>query len=136
MKLLFLDIDGVLNSLRSEVVNGKEKSVENIDDISLGLVQKVVKKSGCIVVLSSNWRFTHYLLDLGRRLDLPIIYQTPSREDNDRQKEIEDFINSFGKIDAYAVLDDLPLDMKNLVKVDGENGISYDNYKQLIELLE
>lgn len=134
-KLLFLDIDGVLNSKRSEEITGKEKKVENLDPIALNLVQKVCQKTKAIVVLSSNWRFTHYIMDLGRNMDLPIIYQTPSREDEDRKKEIEDYLNSVGQVDAYAVLDDLPLDMKNLVKVDADNGISYDNYKQLMELL-
>lgn len=136
MKLLFLDIDGVLNSKRSEEVTGKEKKVENLDPVALSLVQKVCEETGAIVCLSSNWRFKHYILDLGRKMDLPIIYQTPSREDEDREKEIQDYINSCGKLEAYAVLDDLPLSLDRFVKVDADNGVSYDNYKQLMELLQ
>lgn len=135
MKLLFLDIDGVLNSKRSETVTGKEKTVNNLDPVALSLVQKVVEETGAVVCLTSNWRFNHYILDLGKKMDLPIIYQTPGRDDEDRTKEIEEYLSNCGKLEAYAVLDDLPLSIDRLVKVDPDNGVSYDNYKQLMELL-
>ena len=43
MKLLFLDIDGVLNSFRSDLVLGNEHTVENLDPIAVELVRKVVE---------------------------------------------------------------------------------------------
>lgn len=135
MKLIFLDIDGVLNSMRSEVVTGKKKTVENLDPVALSLIQKVCEETDAIICLTSNWRFTHYILDLGKKMDLPIIYQTPGSHDNDRDKEIELFLNSCGKVEKYAVLDDLDLKVDNFVKVDGDNGVSYDNYLELMKLL-
>lgn len=69
-------------------------------------------------------------------MKLPIIYQTPGREDNDRQKEIQEYLDHSGRIDKYAILDDLELDMPGFVKVDANNGVSYDNYLDIVELLK
>lgn len=135
MKILFLDIDGVLNSMRSEEVTGKQKTVENLDPVSLSLVQKVCEETDALICLSSNWRFRHYILDLGKKMDLPIIYQTPGSDNDDREGEINQFLNNFGKVEKYAILDDLDLKIDNLVRVDPQNGVSYENYLDLMKLL-
>ena len=69
MKLLFLDIDGVLNSFRSDLVLSNEHTVENLDPIAVELVRKVVEITGCVICLSSEWRYKHDFMELGTRSD-------------------------------------------------------------------
>lgn len=45
-RLLFLDVDGVLNHLKSG----------DLCPVSLGLLKDVVERTGCEIVLSSTWR--------------------------------------------------------------------------------
>ena len=58
MKIIFLDVDGVLNS---EVWNQKHKiETENgflIDEETIKLLSHFIKTSGAKIVLHSGWRF-------------------------------------------------------------------------------
>jgi hypothetical protein len=139
MKLLFLDIDGVLNNYRSELVFGREKSVDTLDPVALKLVQKVVKETGCVICLSSNWRFTHDFMELGAHLDLPILFQTPDYGGNDRGEEIMEVVNGL-KPDKFVILDDDEEDHEyegmQFVNVAEEDGLSYKDYLLLIEYLK
>ena len=93
MKVLFLDIDGVLNSdnwfgyrlyciknnMYDRVLNFVDTNDENtehkltmIDDRAIANLNRIVEETGCKVVLSSSWRssresenvFTQYILKL------------------------------------------------------------------------
>ena len=52
MKIIFLDIDGVLNTTKTRKVFGRDF----IDDILVALVAKIVNETQAKVVLSSTWR--------------------------------------------------------------------------------
>ncbi len=55
MKILFLDIDGVLNSRAYDCRrNWNEKT--NIDETRLPLVKEIIDKTGAKIVLISTWR--------------------------------------------------------------------------------
>ena len=60
MKVLFLDIDGVLNSTRTAVANGgyphELHHREAFDWTSIKLLQRLCDSAGVLVVLSSAWR--------------------------------------------------------------------------------
>ena len=93
MKVLFLDIDGVLNSdnwfgyrlyciknnMYNRVLNFIDTNDENtehtltmIDDRAIANLNRIIEETGCKVVLSSSWRssmesenvFTQYILKL------------------------------------------------------------------------
>ena len=93
MKVLFLDIDGVLNSdnwfgyrlyciknnMYDRVLNFIDTNDENtehkltmIDDRAIANLNRIVEETGCKIVLSSSWRssresenvFTQYILKL------------------------------------------------------------------------
>jgi len=60
--LLFLDVDGVLNSTDSRRVlrgSGSARSPWRLDPIRVGLVRSVVQRTGMHVVWSSSWREGH-----------------------------------------------------------------------------
>lgn len=63
MKILFLDIDGVLNNTpylqkRSyeEIVSGVNNKVPPIDMFNMEQLNRVLKKTGCKIIVSSTWR--------------------------------------------------------------------------------
>lgn len=55
MKVIFLDIDGVLNSRRYDARRDRD-ALTNIDETRLPLVRKIVDATGAKIVLSSSWR--------------------------------------------------------------------------------
>lgn len=137
MKLLFLDIDGVLNSYRSDLVLGQARTIENLDPIAVALLQKVVKETGCVVCLSSNWRFSHDYRELAKELKIPILFQTPDLDGN-RVNEVNDILEGINP-ETYAILDDEEdrheFDGMKFVNVAEEEGLSYKDYLLLLEYL-
>ena len=76
MKVIFLDVDGVLNSKRDR------NSIKLRTDSHLRLLQELVKATGANIVLSSSWRigFTKAIKNLNDRLaeyGLEIMDRTP-----------------------------------------------------------
>ena len=53
MKVLFLDVDGVLNNYFTKVYINKHHFVE---DSKLMILQNIIKETDCKIVLSSSWR--------------------------------------------------------------------------------
>ena len=55
IKLLFLDVDGVLNHALTFMQIGRTERYP-LDDDCVARLQRIVKETGCRVVLSSTWR--------------------------------------------------------------------------------
>jgi hypothetical protein len=115
-KVLFLDIDGVLNSQRSCIafggfphdVVGYER--ERFDEVALRLIRGIVKQAGAKVVLSSSWRITNAFDYIGKHLDLPIIDATPVKwaPGQVRGHEIADWLKRHPEVKQYVIVDDDP----------------------------
>ena len=58
MKVIFLDIDGVLNSRAYDRKRNWDE-LTNIDESRLPLVKNIVDETGARIVLSSTWK-THW----------------------------------------------------------------------------
>jgi len=156
--VLFLDIDGVLACTRSSIVvagrpsingemigDGMPHSLEpsclaRFDPVSLGLVREVCKETKCDVVLSSSWRVESPYSpgQFARRLDLPIIDFTP-RLVGCRGDEIQDWLLNHREYAHYAILDDsadmLASQTEHLVKVSPNNGVLFEDYIALLDIL-
>lgn len=111
MKIVFLDIDGVLNSTRTCVAHGgypfdfDEKDMAQFDHTAIALVRGIVKAAGAQVVLSSAWRITHAFSDVARAFDMPIIDRTPSLC-GCRGDEIKSWLGDHPEVERYAIIDD------------------------------
>ena len=55
MKIIFLDIDGVLNSRNYDRKRNRNEQ-SDIDETRLPLVKSIVERTGAKIVLSSTWR--------------------------------------------------------------------------------
>lgn len=147
MKVIFLDIDGVLCCARSCVAHGGHPAAGNpvswgkFDEVAIKLLQEAMRKTGAIVVLSSNWRSTVNLEALQWRLGIRI--ESVTREGTEaepRGAQIHDWLIRHPGVDVYAILDDdedmLPDQMPHLCLTSKRNGFLLGHYEELLEKLE
>lgn len=101
MKIIFLDIDGVLNC---ETTKERHCGCIGIEPAKVELFNKILEKTGAMVVLSSTWR-----LDAQSRAEVKKYVDyfdiTPEIEGKSRGKEIESWIEKHN-VDKYAIIDD------------------------------
>ena len=102
MKVLFLDIDGVVNN---EHTRRKFGHLITLDPARVALVQRIVRNTGCEIVLSSSWRlFQNCRDELERKIckfaDITPILHAP------RGYEIKVWLTRHPEIEHYAILDD------------------------------
>jgi hypothetical protein len=126
MKVLFLDIDGVVNNERTKA---NFEGLIAIDPTMAALVQRIVQNTGCEIVLSSSWRlFQNIRNEVERKIckfsDITPILHAP------RGYEIKVWLTLHPEIDHYAILDDaesiLPEQRANFFQTTWESGLTED----------
>jgi hypothetical protein len=142
-RVLFLDIDGVLNSTRTCIGLGgypHEFSPEHmalVDHAALGLVRGLCRAGDVAVVLSSTWRIMHDVAVVAAGLDLPVVDATP-RLFGDRGAEIADWLSRHPGVERYAIVDDdsdmLPDQLPFFVHTDGREGLLWRDFEKLCAL--
>ena len=105
MKVVFLDIDGVLNNFGLIRRNG----LDYIDEPMVGLLGGVVKRTGADIVLSSFWRLDprdRSLVDSAlKRHGMFVSDRTPSMP-GPRADEISKWLQENPEVVRYAIIDD------------------------------
>ncbi|MBB3010662.1 HAD domain-containing protein [Cupriavidus alkaliphilus] len=144
MKVIFLDIDGVLNSRRTCIAhNGyphgfTPDQMKMFDHAAIGLVRDVCRGSGAVIVLSSSWRTLHAAEEVAEALDLPVIDRTPSLAGN-RGQEIAAWLAEHPSVQVYAIVDDnsdmLESQRAHFVQTSEEEGLSYSDYVAIKRIL-
>jgi len=133
MKVLFLDIDGVVNSRDS--TNFKD-SLWPLDPYKAFLVGKIQLETGCKVVLSSSWR--HHpdgVREVEKRI-VRIIDTTPTLLDK-RGQEVSAWLSEHPEVTRYAILDDDSdfFEDQPLFKTTFESGLTDEIAESVIEHL-
>lgn len=119
MKIIFLDIDGVLNSrIYDRKRNWKEQT--ELDETRLPLLKDIVDETGAKIVLSSTWK-EHwdkdpekcdkdgiYIVKTFAKFGLEIYDKTPDLGRNfDRPDEIITWLNATQEaIESFVIIDD------------------------------
>ena len=161
-KILFLDIDGVLNSNfwndrhQTEISDGTL-----IDEEKIKLLALLVKETNAEIILHSGWRFwfdaglkplcteANKLVGQLERENLYISGVTPDLTTEEIRKnrkfslvkadEILLWINSHDDVTAWVVLDDLDLHNDQIrqhqVKTDPTIGLTLENVRQAVKIL-
>ena len=114
MRVIFLDIDGVLNSVLYDRERDREEG--NIDRSRLPLLKRLVEETGAQVVLSSSWR-KHWDRDaalrdgIGSELErtfrdagIALFDKTPVADS--RAEEIALWLRAHPQVTRYVILDD------------------------------
>lgn len=111
--------------------------MSKFDWTAIALIQRICNKSNVKIVVSSTWRKMFSYQEIGANLKLPTIDSTPEFS-GWRGYEIKDWLDRHPEVTKYAIIDDdsdmLPEQKPFFVHVDGRNGISYENFKQLLEI--
>ena len=135
MKVIFLDIDGVLNT----------NSDREISNDKLKLLSELVSKTGADVVLSSSWRnwWNNPIINIpgsfitnwkNQFLDNNISITLTTELECPKNLSIEKFIIQHD-VKHYVVLDDEPIDIANLVKTNGDVGLTQSDCLKAAQLL-
>lgn len=140
MKILFLDIDGVLNCDSTKERIGPEggvfASMVGIDQRLLELFQEWLKDKPIKVVLSSSWRTDDRLLAVLAKRGLEWFDITANR--GYRGREIEEWLSLYDT-EEYAILDDIQQfyahQHKHFVQTSYIHGLRPKNLKKLEAIL-
>jgi hypothetical protein len=103
MKVIFLDIDGVLNC---EKTANPRKLPYIVDRRLLGRLKRLLNFTRAKVVLSSTWRYDPAGLFSARRWGVPFIGVTPDMPKRPRRDEIYAWLKKHPKVTRFAVIDD------------------------------
>lgn len=104
MKVLFLDIDGVVNS---QATAQRHRGFVGIDPYMADLVKKIVADTDCKVVLSSSWRVWPASKATVTKQVVKLYDATRDfKGKTDRGCEIKDWLDRHPDVERYAILDD------------------------------
>ena len=144
MKILFLDIDGVINSYRTAHAMGQfpfdttPESLILFDITAIKLIQKICEDGDIKIVLSSTWRIHGNYKQIGEDLRLPIIGDTPIKLGASRGEEIDMYLRICPDTTQYVIVDDdsdmLPKQQKRFVKTTMADGLQFHHYQKIRKL--
>ncbi|HEY7300956.1 MAG TPA: HAD domain-containing protein [Xanthobacteraceae bacterium] len=103
MKIIFLDIDGVLNCKQTP---NPRKLPYIVDPELVARLRRVIASTGAQVVLTSTWRYDPAGLFSARHWGVPFIDVTPDLPHEPRCSEICSWLRDNPTVRRYAVLDD------------------------------
>ena len=127
MKIIFLDIDGVLNGQEfMESIDFSDNTFPEqefwstqIDPDAVKILNELIQKSSAKVVISSSWRLGHSPEEMAEILETKgfvgeVIGETPVMRGFTRGEEIQTFVDNFGEDVSFVILDDDAEDITNL----------------------
>lgn len=155
MKVIFLDIDGVVNC--SDTKERSPSKAIGVEQSKIALVKQIIEATGAKLILSSTWRIGwfyeetgshdrdeqdwHYLRDEFFKQGLWFFDYTPLDKSRHRGTEIQTWLDKWeDEIDSYIVIDDSMYDIwemheGHLIETSFGYGIQDEHVKQAIELL-
>lgn len=156
MKLIFLDIDGVLNnenwyaSGKANKVYDETKDIKafNFDPNNWKWIEKLIQETDAKIVISSSWRsyslkstIDDFVNTAFEPMIKHIIGVTPYSFERHRGGEIETFLNTTDlEIENYVIIDDdtdmLTHQLPHFVNVCYTNGMTENDYKKAKEILK
>lgn len=162
MKVIFLDIDGVLNTGiyaihyfdickhfglsrkgAKDLRHGlRDEFGSHFDNRCVQLLEYIIEETGAKIVISSTWRGSgeEVMKSLWEKRKLPgeVIGITPFLNNSDRGYEIERWLK-YNEVDNYVIIDDdsdmLPEQSDSFVQTDGEYGLTLKDANKVIDIL-
>lgn len=147
MKILFLDIDGVILSGRALWATNDHTHLEAE---AIKMLNEVCERTGALVVVSSTWRrdarCRSRLLDAGftgrfhRDWRTPLPHEVAAKwRSRNRGGEIADWLSRHREVSRYAIIDDdsdmLPKQKRAFVQTVFADGITAAHVEQLVAIL-
>jgi len=136
-KILFLDMDGVMNNART---TGAADKFFPVEPYAVLLLDRIIQATGCEIVLSSSWRHMPDWRDVLEKAipSLKILDRTPRYSSSSKYKidesdlcrghNIQDWLDKHLEVERYAILDDaadmLKDQLPNFFKTSFETGLT------------
>ncbi len=135
MKIVFSDIDGVLNC-RSTLNPRKFPYVA--DPQLVERLKEVLRRSQAEVVLTSTWRYDPAGLFSAKHWGIPFIDITPDLPHEPRRNEVLSWLADHPEVTRYAVLDDDDddLDSLPLFQPSARRGLTKEIAQALMDYLD
>lgn len=128
MKIIFLDIDGVLISQRTyrwwrEAHITPEETLNTVDPYHVKFLNKIVEKSGAKVVITSTWRTSRTFTEIQKIFEKSgftgeVVGCTPRDWHRWREREIFAWMEEHGMPDEYVVIDDDVHDLHQFIDLE------------------
>jgi HAD domain in Swiss Army Knife RNA repair proteins len=103
MKVIFLDIDGVLNC---DATPNPRKFPYVIDKKLLARLKRLLERTGAKVVLTSSWRVDPIGRLAARHWGLPVFDCAPDLPKKTRRDEVLSWLADHPKVTCFAIVDD------------------------------
>lgn len=130
MKVIFLDIDGVLNC--DDTPNSRGLPYI-IDKRLLARLRKLLERTKAKVVLTSSWRIDPIGIFAARYWKVPFFDVCPDMPDRPRCEEIRTWLKHHPRVTRYVVIDDEDddLDELPLFQPSGKKGLTPDIVREV-----
>ena len=104
MKIIFLDIDGVLNDAPTILGTGDDQPTME----HLNCLKQIVEATQAEIVLSSSWRlYKRYTKDVSIALAKVGLHLIDTTEElRERDEEIREWLGRHPEVEQYLILDD------------------------------
>ncbi|WP_313004224.1 HAD domain-containing protein [Chryseobacterium gleum] len=158
MKIIFVDIDGVLNNAeyyKNKSLHSHHKENSHFDPRNVTALNRIISSTGVKMVLSSAWRLIRSLEEINElfkevNLNVEIISVTESLHYKDtfelapRGLEILKWIRDYhktlkGGLENYVIIDDeddiLDIQEKHFFQIDDKVGLTEADANEIIEFL-
>lgn len=165
MKIIFLDIDGVLNS---DIYMATEEYIQatkdagcadpggydvvlkahhlHLDPQAVVLLNQLVDKTAAQVVLSSTWRLRYSLDEMNEMLTMrgatfKVTDQTPPPRRMSRTwrgDEVKEYLSNKKDVESFVILDDInqfPSFTKNFVFTPEKTGFTQAHFEKALKIL-
>lgn len=154
MKVIFLDMDGVLNNRNSMALCGifgigpDHNHGDTVDPTCVKLLECLVAVSGAKIVISSSWRgrSKEDTLSVKRAFEFAgcpelwemVIDVTPIHRDRFRGREIDAWLAAHKEVTHFVVIDDNSFDITqkdNFVHTKTEFGLQFEHIEKAWHIL-
>jgi hypothetical protein len=103
VKVIFLDIDGVLNCATTP---NPRKFPYIVDPKLLKRFKRLLQRTGAKVVLSSTWRYDPAGIFSAKHCGIPLIDVIPDMPHRPRRDEVIAWLKAHPKVKRFVVIDD------------------------------
>ncbi|MBA9087292.1 phosphotransacetylase [Fontibacillus solani] len=141
MKIIFLDIDGVIVTSR-HFIQSKQYFGLEFDPVCAYFLKDILKRTDAQIVVSSSWREGRTLKQIQSIFESnginEVIGITPVLEEENREQEIQEFINSVGNVECFVIIDDeeeMNQLKTHLISTDFRTGITEEIVEEVVARL-
>jgi len=137
-KIIFLDMDGVLNRIDPPHYFTPQRIIDGImtqaEPEQIARLNSIVERTGAEIVLSSSWRHWNDWREAMRLSGIvkPLLDRTPTEkiETGERGYQIQAWIHAHPEVVRYAIIDDsadiLPSQQPNFFQTRTAEGLTQD----------